>query len=81
MNEQLSVRIVRNGFLKNEHFTVTVSCSCIAAGDVCGPSMSLVVLWLLLLQLQAGQVGLGQHLEARLDTVRRILHEVPLVDG
>ncbi|XP_069694827.1 dipeptidase 1-like isoform X1 [Periplaneta americana] len=43
--------------------------------------MRLAVLWLLLLQLQAGRVGLGQHLEARLDTVRRILHEVPLVDG
>ncbi|XP_023705512.1 dipeptidase 1 isoform X2 [Cryptotermes secundus] len=43
--------------------------------------MRIVVLWLLLLQLQAGRVGLGQHLEARLDTVRRILHEVPLVDG
>jgi hypothetical protein len=43
--------------------------------------MSAVVLCLLLLQLQAGRVGLGQQLEARLDTVRRILHEVPLVDG
>jgi len=43
--------------------------------------MRLVALWLLLLQLQAGRIGLGQQLEARLDTVRRILHEVPLVDG
>jgi hypothetical protein len=45
------------------------------------PRMRLAVLWLLLLQLQAGRVGLGKQLEARLDTVRRILHEVPLVDG
>lgn len=43
--------------------------------------MRLVILWLLLLQLQACRVGFGQHLEARLDVVRRILLEVPLVDG
>jgi hypothetical protein len=58
-----------------------VRCVLVLVGEVCGPSMRLAVLWLLLLQFQAGRVGLGQHLEARLDTVRRILHEVPLVDG
>ncbi|KAJ9592492.1 hypothetical protein L9F63_015908, partial [Diploptera punctata] len=40
--------------------------------------MRVVVVWLLL-QLQTGKVGLAQHLEARLDVVRRILLETSLL--